>query len=74
MRVNTSTGWAERGYHSSVVLPDGDIIIMGGTGTNGAMNDVWRLTAAGSTEQNPVHTYTEPGTYPVHLQVFRTGK
>jgi hypothetical protein len=42
---NTSSGWMGRQYHSSVVLPDGSIVLMGGSGPggyNGYYNDTWR--------------------------------
>jgi PKD repeat protein len=47
---------------------DGSIILMGGW--NGQENhDVWHLMPAGSSEQNPLHTYTTPGLYQVTLEV-----
>lgn len=57
-----------RGYVGSVGLSDGSIIIAGGSGS-GFYNDVWRFNPVGSTEQNPVHTYTDEGLYRVSLQV-----
>jgi len=51
--------------HSSVALPDGSIVLALFNHLN-----VWRLETAGSTEQHPTHTYTEPGTYSVALQVY----
>ena len=51
--------------HSSVALPDGSIVLALSNHLN-----VWRLETAGSTEQHPTHTYTEPGTYSVALQVY----
>ncbi|AFV25370.1 cell surface protein [Methanolobus psychrophilus R15] len=35
-------------------------------------NDVWRLTTAGSSGQDPSHTYTEAGTYQVALQAYNS--
>jgi PGF-pre-PGF domain-containing protein len=69
--VNLSSGWSERYSPSSVVLPDGSIVLMGGydVGDN-FMNDTWRITTAGSTEQNPSHTYAQTGTYQVALQAY----
>ena len=62
-------GWTKRYYQTGVALPDGSIVIMGGyDGTR--QNDVWQLQPAGSTAQNPSHTYTAAGTYPVALQAF----
>lgn len=67
--ANSSCGWSARYAHSSVALPDGSIVVMGGyDGSN--QNDVWSLNTAGSTEQNPTHTYTSAGTYQVTLQAF----
>jgi hypothetical protein len=51
--------------HSSVVLPDGSIVL-----TLALHLNVWRLETAGSTAQHPTHTYTELGTYSVALQVY----
>ena len=36
------------------------------------MNDVWRFMPAGSSAQNPSHTYTTPGIYNVALQAYNT--
>ncbi len=42
--VNASAGWSPRGGHTSLAMPDGSIVLMGG-GTN----DVWRSSDSGST-------------------------
>ena len=53
--INASSGWSIREYHSSVAMPDGSIILMGGwgrlgwDGTNNANNDTWRSIDHGST-------------------------
>ena len=63
--------WPARLWHTVAALPDGSIVLAGGLGDGLALfNDTWRLQPAGSTEQNPTHTYTAPGTYSVTLQVF----
>jgi len=69
-QVNASAGWAPRNWHCSAAMPDGSIVLTGGAGTFGEMNGAWRLITAGSSAQNPSHTYTKPGTYQVALQVF----
>jgi hypothetical protein len=67
-QVTVSPGWSGRTSESSVVMPDGSIILMGGW--NGQENhDVWHLMSAGSSEQKPLHTYTTPGLYQVALEV-----
>jgi PKD repeat protein len=74
-QVNSSAGWSPRQYHTSMAMLDGSIVLMGGDVTgfgNDYKNDVWRLMPAGSTELNPVHTYTTPGTYQVALQVYNS--
>ena len=48
VRVNATPGWSARYSHSSVVMPDGSIILMGGM-TGVLMNDVWRSTDNGTT-------------------------
>jgi PKD repeat protein len=70
-KVTAGAGWGPRSYQSSVVMPDGSIVLTGGF-DGSYKNDVWRLTAAGSTEQNPVHTYPLPGHYTVALQAYNT--
>jgi PGF-pre-PGF domain-containing protein len=59
--------WTARHAHTSVAMPDGSIVIMGG---DGSTSDVWRLETAGSNARNPSHTYTTPGTYTVALQAY----
>jgi PKD repeat protein len=73
IRVNASAGWSARYGHSSVMMPDGSIVLIGGTTNNGYSNDVWRFVTIGSSAQNPSHTYTTPGIYPVVLQTYNTG-
>jgi PKD repeat protein len=70
-QLNASAGWPGRWGHSSVVMPDGSVVLMGGhTFDSGPKSDVWRFMPTGSSIQNPSHTYTAPGTYPVALQVY----
>ena len=71
-KVNASAAWTARRYHSSVAMLDGSIVLMGGYGGSNK-NDVWRFMPAGSSAQNPSHTYTTPGIYPVALQAYNTG-
>ncbi|MDG6250626.1 kelch repeat-containing protein, partial [Methanocalculus sp.] len=51
--VNASSGWSKRFRHTSVVLPDGNIVLMGGN--EGAdpwfINDTWRSVDKGATWQ-----------------------
>ena len=47
--VNASAGWEGRRSHTSVTLPDGSIVLMGGYGDGGGKNDVWRSTDNGAT-------------------------
>jgi hypothetical protein len=51
-------------------MPDGSIVLVGGGSNINDKNDVWRFQSAGSSAQNPSHTYTSPGIYQVTLQVF----
>ena len=44
--VNASAAWTARDYHSTVAMPDGSIILMGGVNGN-LKNDVWRSTDKG---------------------------
>jgi PKD repeat protein len=70
--LTASAGWSGRELPSTVrMLPDGSIILMGGYSTlGGNMNDVWRFQPVASSDQNPSHTYTIPGTYQVALQSY----
>jgi hypothetical protein len=51
--VNTSAGWSARYGQSSVVMPDGNIILMGGytsiVRAGIRKNDVWRSADEGAT-------------------------
>ena len=68
-QVTPNAGWPARLSHTSVVMPDGSIVLMGGFPFT---NDVWRLMPTGSEAQNPIHTYSTPGTYQVTLQVYNS--
>ena len=49
-QMTANAGWAVRSQFSSVAMPDGSIVLMGGTGIMGALyNDVWRSTDDGAT-------------------------
>ena len=65
-------GWPARYYHCSVVLPDGSIVVTGARDEyTYALNDTWRLQTAGIFGiDEPEHTYTGPGRYPVTLQAY----
>jgi hypothetical protein len=47
--VNSGAGWSARHDQSTVVMPDGGIILMGGEDFNGRLNDVWRSADQGAT-------------------------
>jgi PKD repeat protein len=49
MMMNTSAGWTGRLQHSSVAMPDGSIVLMGGIDSPGSKNDTWRSTDNGAT-------------------------
>ncbi len=70
-QLTTSAAWVPRYYPNTLVLPDGSIVLIGGMDDSGTiLSDVWRFQPAGSSEMNPSHTFTVPGTYTVSLQVF----
>ena len=49
-QMTTSAGWSARYSHSSVAMPDGSIVLMGGyDGFSGFKNDTWRSTNNGLT-------------------------
>ncbi len=68
--INASCGWPLRQYHSSVVLPNGSIVLTGGYYSGFSRSDTWRFQPVGSSLQHPSHLYTSPGTYTVALQAF----
>jgi len=73
MQVNAGSRWSQRACHSSVAMPDGSIVLMGGYDGTTSLNDTWRLQPAGSSLKNPSHIYTTAGTYSVALQAFNAG-
>ena len=49
-QMTANAGWTARYYHSSVAMPDGSIVLMGGWALNeGVKNDTWRSTDNGAT-------------------------
>jgi PKD repeat protein len=46
--VSATAPWIARTGHTSVVMPDGSIILMGGYSASGDLNDVWRSTDQGA--------------------------
>ena len=71
MLVNASAGWSARDAHTSVPTPEG-ILLIGGVDSGGDRNDIWRFNPAGSSVQNPSHTYTATGIYQVVLLAFNS--
>ncbi len=49
MKPDDLTGWSARASHSSVVMPDGSIVLMGGENGGTYKNDVWKSTDNGAT-------------------------
>jgi PKD repeat protein len=74
-RLTYFAGWTPRHLFSAVAMRDGSIVLMGGDDPSypGYLNDVWRFPLVGSSEHNPSHTYTSPGTYSVALQAYNDG-
>jgi PKD repeat protein len=50
--VTGSAAWQDRYGHTSVALPDGSIVLMGGNDGTTALRDVWRSTNNGTTWTN----------------------
>ena len=46
--MNSSSGWSERNYPSTLSMPDGSIVLIGGSGSS-SYNDTWRSTDNGAT-------------------------
>jgi photosystem II stability/assembly factor-like uncharacterized protein len=68
--VKAEAEWAGREDFASVLLPDGTIVLMGGNSNAANLNDVWLIETSASNEQNPTHTYYQPGTYTVTLKAY----
>jgi len=49
IQQTANAGWGSRYYHSSVVMPDDSIVLMGGFVTDSLKSDVWRSTDKGVT-------------------------
>jgi hypothetical protein len=45
--VNASSGWRARYYFNAVLMPDNNIVIMGGSDNRNDLNDTWRSTDGG---------------------------
>ncbi len=60
-QVNPGAGWSARAGHSSVVMPDGSIVLMGGYGGGIYTNDTWRSTDNGTTWTNVTVSAGWPG-------------
>lgn len=48
-QMTAAAEWSERDGHTSVVLSDGSIVLMGGHDGDNRLNDVWRSTDQGAT-------------------------
>ena len=48
-QMTASAEWSARRLHTSVALPDGSIVLMGGITISANLNDVWRSTDQGAT-------------------------
>jgi len=71
--VNANPGWSGRYAQSCIVMPDSSIMLTGAyDGRSQYKNDTWRFNPAGSSVQNPSHTYSTPGNYTVTLQTYNT--
>jgi PKD repeat protein len=72
-QINTLSAWSPRFGHTSVVMPDGGVVLAGGADNKTLWNDIWRFQPASSFVQNPSHTYATPGTYSVSLTASNAG-
>jgi PKD repeat protein len=74
VRINATPGWQSRSGSGAAALPDGSIVISGGSWVDEShnyhfLNDTWRFAPAGSSAQNPVHVY-QKGTWKASLQAY----
>ena len=63
VQIGGGAAWTPRGGQSSVVMPDGSIVLMGGATIVHNFNDVWRSTDYGATwtEMTPPIEYGQMG-------------
>ena len=71
-QLSASSGWSGRLHPSTVAMPDGSIVLMGGAEPSTKLNDTWQFQPAGSSQQSPSHTYTAAGTYSVALTAINS--
>ena len=72
-QLTANAPWIARAWHSIVVMPNGGALLIGGGAVDGHYKtDVWRFMPTGSSVQNPSHTYSTPGIYPVALQAYKS--
>jgi PKD repeat protein len=66
IQLDTAAEWNARYGAPMVSLPNGSVVIIGGNGA-GLKNDTWYMQPAGSSSQNPSHTFVSEGTFSVSL-------
>jgi PKD repeat protein len=71
--INSNPGWQSRWHLTSVVIPNGSMVMTGGAGAGGIYNDTWIFTPVSSILENTSHVYTLVGTYNVSLQTYNVG-
>jgi PKD repeat protein len=62
--------WGPQYGQPALILSDGSLVLLGGNDDGRDLIGVWRLETAGSTVQNPAHTYTNAGAYSVVLRAY----
>ncbi|MCX5844579.1 MAG: PKD domain-containing protein, partial [Deltaproteobacteria bacterium] len=71
-----SAGWSPRYDHSSVAMPDGSIVLMGGfdnNGLSGLTNDVWRLPPAATPQTGSISISSDPLGATIYLDNVNQG-
>ncbi|HXX54551.1 MAG TPA: kelch repeat-containing protein [Methanoregula sp.] len=71
-QIKPTAEWLPRTYVTTVSMPDGKILLLGGEDQNGEENDVWQFMPASSTQEDPSHIYDTPGSYQVTLQAYNS--
>jgi hypothetical protein len=71
-QITPSPGWSGRYHHTTVAMPDGSIVLMGGD-DGSYRNDVWQLMPVGSSVLNPdIYTNMRNNTSRSGLLVTKT--
>jgi len=68
-QVNVSAGWSLRSGHTSVIMPNASVLVMGGF-DGSYFNDTWLFNPVAATTQNPSHLFMNSGYYDISMRAY----